>query len=154
MPRRRTAEELALEYLGGKFEKDEHGHIVHKFHAPGSDEETAGREALVWLLKSQLDLSVALRHQIAALLDPTAQWQERKFTIENRRPGPQPHHAIMIQIAWFIAIEIASGRPIESAKEAAKEQTGLSLSTIERAWSDHKEAEFIAPIWKADQTIN
>ena len=65
MPRRRTAEELALEYLGGKFEKDEHRHIVHKFHAPGSDEETAGREALVWLLKSQLDLSVALRHQIA-----------------------------------------------------------------------------------------
>jgi hypothetical protein len=149
MARHPTDEELAFEYLGGKVEQNERGQIVHKFHEPGSDGETAAREALVRLLKGDRDLSVGLRHRIAALLDPTAQWEEeRKFTIENRRPGPRPHHAIMLEVAWFIALEVAAGRQIESAKEAARERYGFSLSTVERAWSDHKETALIAPIWK------
>jgi hypothetical protein len=133
-------EELALEYLAGKFEKDQRGQITHRFHQPGSKAEAESRAALIRLLRThQQELSPMIRFRLAALLDPDSHYEERTFTIENRRPGPQPRHALMIAIAYCIAVEIAAGRKMEAAKEAAKERYGVSMSTVDRAWIDHKD---------------
>ena len=147
-------ENLALEYLVGKLEKGEHGKIDHKFHEPGSEEETRSRAALIKLLRNLRELSPAIRFALAGLLDSDSQYVERKITIENRRPGPQPHHALDIEIAWFIAVEIAAGEKMEAVKEAAKQRYAVSMSTIDRAWADHKDSELIGPVWKAGRTIN
>jgi hypothetical protein len=147
-------ERLALEYLVGKFEKDEHGKITHKFQEPGSEEEARSRAALIKLLREYRELNPVIRFSLAGLLDPDSQYQERKFTIENRRSGPQPRHALMIQIAWFIAMKIADGQKMESVKQEATELYAVSMSTIDRAWADHKNSKLIGPMWKAGRTIN
>ena len=90
-----------------------------------------------------------IRFCLAELLDPDSQIEERTFTIANRRSGPQPRHALMIEIARFIALQIADGGKMESIKEEAKNLYGLSMSTIDRAWADHKDSELIGPMWKA-----
>jgi hypothetical protein len=54
----------------------------------------------------------------------------------------------MIEIARFIALEIAKHGKIEAAKEAAKERYAASMSTVERAWADHKDSDLIGPMWK------
>ena len=148
-------EKFALEYLAGKFGRDQRGKITHRFHESGSEEEARSRAALIRLLRRHHQpLSPMIRFRLAALLDPGHQYEERTFTIENRRAGPRPRHALMIQIAWFIALEIADGRKIESAKALAKERHAVSMSTIDRAWADHKNSELIGPVWKAGRTIN
>jgi hypothetical protein len=154
MTRHPTDEELALEYLAGKIEQGPDEKISHKYHEPGTEEEQASREALIRLLRGYRPLSSMIRWRLAALLDPDAKSEERKFTIENRKGGEQPHHVIAIAIAWFIAAEIATGRKLESAKEEAKERYGVSLSTVERAWHDHKNSRLIRPIWEAGRTVN
>jgi hypothetical protein len=95
-----------------------------------------------------------IRFRLAALLYPNHRYEERTFAIVNRRPGMQPRHALMIEIAWFIAVEIAAGRKVESTKEAAKERYRVSMSTVDRAWKEHRDSELIGPIWKAGRTIN
>jgi DNA-binding transcriptional regulator YhcF (GntR family) len=60
----------------------------------------------------------------------------------------------MIQIAWSIALQIADGQKMESVKQEAKDFYGVSMSTIDRAWADHKDSELIGPVWKAGRTIN
>jgi hypothetical protein len=148
-------EKFALEYLAGKFEKDERGKITHRFHESGSEEEARSRAALIRLLRGHHQpLSPMIRFRLAALLDPGHQYEERTFTIGNRGAGRPPRHALMIEIAWFIALEIADGRKMESAKQAAKERYAVSMSTIDRAWVDHKDSELIGPVWKAGRTIN
>jgi hypothetical protein len=142
-------ENLAFEYLAGKFVKDEHGKITHKFHKPGSEEETRSRAALVKLLREpRQELHPFIRSSLAELLDPDS-LEEGTFTIANRRPGPQPRHAFMIAIAWFIALQVADGRKMESVKEQAKDHYRVSMSTIDRTWADHKDSELIGPMWKA-----
>ena len=89
-----------------------------------------------------------IRFCLAELLDPDSPMEERTFTIANRRPGPQPRHALMIEIAWFIALQIADGQKMESVKQEAKELYAVSMSTIDRAWADHKDSELIGPMWK------
>ena len=89
-----------------------------------------------------------IRFFLAELLDPNSQLEERTFTIANRRSGPQPRHALMIEIARFIALQIAEGRKVESAKQEAKDLYRDSMSTIERAWADHKDSDLIGPMWK------
>ena len=141
-------ENLALEYLVGKFVKDEHGKITHKFHKPGSEEEARSRAALIKLLREHREPNPVIRFCLAELLDPDSPMEERTFTIANRRPGPQPRHALMIEIAWFIALQIADGQKMESVKQEAKELYAVSISTIDRAWADHKDSELIGPMWK------
>lgn len=148
-------ENFALEYLAGKFGRDQHGQITHKFYKPGSEEEARSRAKLIRLLRGHHQpLSPMIRFRLAALLDPGHQYEERTFTIKKRRVGARPRHALMIQIAWFIALEIADGRKIEFAKELAKERHGVSMSTVDRAWAKHKNSELIGPVWKAGRTIN
>ena len=139
-------ENLALEYLDGKFEKDDRGKMIHRFHEPGSEEETRSRAVLIKLLRESRELSPRIRFRLADLLDPDSQYEERTFTIANRRSGPQPHHALMKQIAWFIALKIAHGEKMEATKEAVKELYGVSMSTVDRAWADHKNSELIKSI--------
>ena len=141
-------ENLALEYLAGKFEKDEHGRITHKFHEPGSEEEARSRAALIKLLREHRELNPVIRFCLAELLDPDSPMEERTFTIANRRSGPQPRHPLTIEIARFIAWQIADGRKMESIKEEAKNLYGVSMSTIDRAWADHKDSDLIGPMWK------
>jgi hypothetical protein len=141
-------ENLAFEYLAGKFMKDEHGKITHRFHKPGSEEEARSRATLVKLLREPGELHPFIRSSLAELLDPDS-LEERKFMITNRRSGKQPRHAFMIAIAWSIALQIADGRKIESVKQEAKDLYGVSMSTINRAWVDHKDSELIGPMWKA-----
>jgi hypothetical protein len=150
---------LALEYLAGKFEKDEHGRITHKFHEPGSEEEARSRAALIKLLREHRELNPVIRFWLAGLLDPDSQLEERTFTIANRRSGRQPRHALMVSIALFIALEIAGGRKIESVKEEAKDLYRVSMSTVDRSWTDYKDemitfAEPYVLMWKARRTIN
>ena len=76
---------------------------------------------------------------LAELIDPFSQLEERIFRIANRRPGPQPHHALMATIAMFIVMETGGGRKIESAKEDATNVFSVSMSTVDRAWAEHKE---------------
>jgi len=128
---------------------DEHGKITHKFHEAGSEEETRSLAALVKLLREHRELHPFIRSKLAELHDPNSQLEERTFTIANRRSGPQPRHSFMIAIAWSIALQIADGRKMESAKEWAKDVYGVSRSTIDRAWADHKDSELIGPMWKA-----
>ena len=106
------------------------------------------------LLRDHEPLSSIIRWRLAALLDPAHQFEERKISIENRASGPQPHHAISIEIARFVAAEASTGRQIEFAKEAAKDRYAVSLSTVERAWRDHKNSELIKPIWHSGCTFN
>ena len=138
-------ENLALEYFDGKFEKDDRGKMIHRFHEPGSEEEARSRAALIKLLRESRELSPRIRFRLADLLDPDSQ-EERTFTIANRRSGRQPHHALMKQIAWFIALKIAHGEKMEATKEAVKELYGVSMSTVDRAWADHKNSELIKSI--------
>jgi hypothetical protein len=120
--------------------------ITHKFHKPGSKAEAEGRAALIRLLRRHYQpLSPMIRFRLAALLDPNHRYEERIFTIKKRRPGAQPRHAFMIEIARFIAVETAAGRKMESAKEAAKQRYGVSMSTVDRAWSNHK--DFCRKVW-------
>ena len=86
-------ENLALEYLVGKFVKDEHGKITYKFHKSGSEEEARSRAALIKLLREYRELNPVIRFCLAELLDPDSPMEERIFTIANRRPGRQPCHA-------------------------------------------------------------
>lgn len=51
-------------------------------------------------------------------------------------------------------MKIADGEKMEATKEAAKELYGVSMSTVDRAWADHKNSELIGPMWKAARTIN
>ena len=141
-------ENLAFEYLAGKFVKDEHGKITHKFHESGSEEEARSRAALIKLLREHRELHPFIRSSLAELLDPDS-LEERTFTIANRQSGRQPRHAFMIAIAWFIALQVADGRKMESVKEQAKDHYRVSMSTIDRAWADHKDSELIGPMWKA-----
>ena len=141
-------ENLALEYLVGRFVKDEHGKITYKFHKSGSEEEARSRAALIKLLREYRELNPVIRFCLAELLDPDSPIEERTFTIANRRSGPQPRHALMIEIARFIALQIADGGKMESIKEEAKNLYGLSMSTIDRAWADHKDSDLIGPMWK------
>jgi len=62
-----------------------------------------------------------IRFCLAELLDPDSPMEERTFTIANRRSGAQPRHALMIEIARFIALQIADGRKMESVKQEAKD---------------------------------
>jgi hypothetical protein len=141
--RRPTDEELALEYLAGKFGKRG---ITHKFHKPGSKGEAVSRAALIRLLRRHYEpLSPMIRFSLAGLLDPDSQYQERTFTIVSRRPGARPRHAFMIEIARFVAVKTAAGDKIESVKEAAKQRYGVSMSTVDRAWSDH--GDFAREVW-------
>jgi hypothetical protein len=149
-----TDEELAPEYLAGKFKK-RRGQVSHKFHKPGSRAEAESRAALIRLLRAyQQPLSPMLRSRLAALLDQDHPYEERMFVIENRRSGPQPRHALMIEVARFIAIEIAKGQPMKSTKEKAGQCYGVSARTVDRAWAEHGNSELIGPIWKAGRTIN
>ena len=141
-------ENLALEYLVGKFVKDEHGKITYKFHKSGSEEEARSRAALIKLLREYRELNPVIRFCLAELLDPDSPMEERIFTITNRRPWRQPCHALTIEIARFIALQIADGRKMESIKEEAKNLYGVSVSKIERAWADHKDSDLIGPMWK------
>jgi hypothetical protein len=147
-------EDLALEFLAGKIEQSPKGQISHTFHDPGSDGESAARAALLRLLRSRQPLSEMIRWRLAALLDPAHSLEERKFTIENRQAGQQPHHVIALEIARYIAAEAATGRQIESAKEAAKDRYAVSLSTVERAWREHKNSKLVGSIWHAGRTVN
>jgi hypothetical protein len=154
---RERLEALALEFLGGKISQAPDGTIFLKYHELGSEEERAAREALIKLLRGREPLSNVLRWRLAGLLDPAAKFEERKFTIENREGGKQPHHVIAIAIAQFIAIAIApqgGSQKLESVKEAAKDRFGVSLSTVERAWRDHKNSPLIRGIWEGGRTIN
>ena len=141
-------ENLALEYLVGKFVKDHHDKITYKFHKPGSEEEARSRAALIKLLREYRELNPVIRFCLAELLDPDSPMEERIFTITNRRPWRQPCHALTIEIARFIALQIAEGRKVESAKQEAKDLYRDSMSTIERAWADHKDSDLIGPMWK------
>jgi hypothetical protein len=158
-PNRPPDVKLALEYLIGKFENDKYGKITHKFHKPDSEEEARSRAALLKLLREQdRELDPEIRFFLAELLDPNSQLEERIFTIANRRSGRQRDHALMISIALFIALENYCGRKVESAKEEAKNIYRVSMSTIDRAWSNHKDAsiamaESMRPRWKP-RTIN
>jgi hypothetical protein len=91
---------------------------------------------------------------LAGLFDPDSKYHEREFVIRNRRSSKQPRHALKLQIALFIAQEIARDIPIESAKQAATEGFAVSMSTVERAWREHKESKIIGRVWKAGRTIN
>ena len=83
-------ENLALEYLVGKFVKDEHRKITYKFHKSGSEEEARSRAALIKLLREYRELNPVIRFCLAELLDPDSPIEERTFTIANRRSGRQP----------------------------------------------------------------
>ena len=130
---------LALEYLCGELVEDERGRISHKFHAPGSAEETRSRDALVKLLRGPGELHRAIRFMLAELIDLENPQEERIFTIANRQSGPQPHHFLMVAIATFILLETAGGRKIESVKQAATNLFDVSMSTVDRAWANHKD---------------
>jgi hypothetical protein len=144
---------LALEYLVGKFVKDEHGKIAHKFHEPGSEGEARSRAALIKLLREPRELHPVIRFFLAELLDPNSQLEERTFTIANRRSGRQPHHALMVAIAVFITLEIAGGRKMESVKQEAKDLYRVSMSTVDRAWAEHKDEINALVEWQC-RTIN
>jgi hypothetical protein len=130
-------EELALDFLAGRLEESE-GRVFHKYLEPDGDEENAARAALLRLLCSHQPLSGILRWRLAALLDPEHTLEERKFVIQNRQPGKQPHRIITLEIARFIAEMVATGCKVDSAVVAAAKRFATSERTVWRAWSDHK----------------
>jgi hypothetical protein len=153
-PRHPPEVALALEYLVGKLAKDERGTITHKFHEPGSEAEARSRATLVKLLRGPGELHPVIRFSLAELLDPKSPLEERIFTIANRQSGRQPHHALMVAIAVFILLETAGGRKMESVKQAAKDLFDVSMSTVDRAWTDHKDGLNDLVAETAGRTIN
>jgi hypothetical protein len=130
----RSDEELAGDFLAGEREESE-GKVFHKYLEPGGEEEAAACAALVRLLRSHQPLSAALRFRLAALLDPAHIMEERKLVIQNRKGGSQPHHAIAIEIAVFIAETIATGCKVDAAVAAASSRFATPERTVWRAWT-------------------
>jgi hypothetical protein len=149
----RSDEELALEFLAGKFEESE-GQVFHKYLEADSKEEGAARDALLRLLRSPQPLSNTLRWRLAALLDPAHTLEERKFLIQNRQAGSQPHNVIALEMARFIAETVATGCKVDAAVAAAAARYAASERTVWRVWSDHKWSPLIRPIWEAGRTVN
>jgi len=125
-------EKLAGDFLAGWPEEID-GRIIHRHFEPGSDEEKAAQAALVRLLWDPgKPLNWAIRVRIAALLDPTHQFEARKFVIKNR-PGVK-RRLTDSDIINFIEEKRAKDCTVEDAVADAADRFPFSTTTIWRAW--------------------
>ncbi|MCK1440800.1 hypothetical protein IVB43_00005 [Bradyrhizobium sp. 48] len=134
-----NTERLAHAFLAGELRTSDDGKLSHSYLTPGSAQELAAQAALVQLLRSSSPLSSAIRHRLAALLDPSSRWEARKLAMKNRTGGKQPNHVVDLEIARDVAAEVVEGLKVEAAVAGASHRYGVSESTVWRAWKDHGE---------------
>jgi len=118
-------ENLALEYLVGKFVKDEHGKTTYKFHKSGSEEEARSRAALIKLLREYRELNPVIRFCLAELLDPDSPIEERTFTIANRRSGRQPRQHSRLRSPGLLLCKSPMAEKWSPSRKRQKTSTGF-----------------------------
>jgi len=144
-----TDEDLAMEFLGSRFEH--HGDKVSiKNLLPGSAREKECQTALVRLLRGAPPISTMIRWRIAALFDPEHTQESRKLVIALRHKGKQPNHPRDLMIASDIAAELATGRDMESSVAEVKQRYGVSRAQVLRAWKKNK----TSPLAKDPRSLN
>jgi hypothetical protein len=133
-------EQLAFEFLAGRFEETQIGQVSFEYLA--GDKEQEARAALVRVLRGDQPLSHNVRFRLAALFDTAHSLEEREFRISFRSKG-RPNNAIALEIALYIAAEIALSANLRRAMGSAADRYNVSSATVWRAWSDHKGSELV-----------
>jgi hypothetical protein len=142
-------ETLAMALLGGLLAEDSKGRVSHTHLEPGSDQEREAWAALARLFRNHdRELSVGLRHRLAALSDPEHPHEPRELVIKPRRRGPQPSHLIDVEIARFVAEAVNNNEQVEAAVQLAVERYGKSRAEVYRAWEKHGQ------VWVIRDSLN
>jgi hypothetical protein len=130
-------EKLAGDFLAGWPNDEIDSPLIYRHFEPDSDEEKEAQAALVRVLRDPgRPLNWAIRVRIAALLDPTHQYETRKFVIENR-PGAE-RRITESEIIAFIEEQMAKGCNVGTAVEDAAEKFGREPRTIWRVRERHE----------------
>jgi hypothetical protein len=133
-----TDEELALEYLEGKWEHIQ-GCDVFKIIRPNSAQEKRARQALARLLRQPGKVSPSILYWLATLIDPAPQrFQTRQFAIVQRGRGVPPNFGRDIGIARYIAEQKEGGMKIDLVVSSAARLYRVSSAQAYRAWRKHR----------------
>lgn len=106
-----------------------------------SFEERTSRQALARLLRRPEPLSCIVRHMLANLIDSESR-NARELCFKRRGTTRRPQSIRDHDIAYFIAWQLETGKPMKNAKEDAtdrfkKGKAKISKATVNRAWRKH-----------------